>query len=193
MIPVEPMLEHRLIYPTSKEAGRVICEPLPEDTTTEADAFLWEWLEWLTNSTDNCLGLAANQIGFNVNAFHLQMTDEDEPRRFRNPVIVRASKRKRIFKDEGCMSFPGQYVDTERHEWVEVKDDINGTQVYKGLLGICVQHEIDHLNGTLHFDRKAHSTYISKGNKIGRNDPCPYCLELGREVKYKKCKDHFNA
>ena len=47
---------------------------------------------------------------------------------------------------------------------------------------VCVQHEIDHLNGKTIMDRRAVNT-IKNENKIGRNDPC-HC---GTKKKYKKC------
>ena len=169
-----------IIHPSSRMDMRFESAPVTEKA--ENEQFLWEWLEYVTEEADNCLGMAGCQIGINERAFYLPLVDQ-EPVRFRNPEIIRYSKQRRVYKDEGCMSFPGQFIDTLRHVWVEVKDDINGTKVYKGQLGICVQHEMDHLDGVLIFDRKAHSTYIRGGEKIGRNDLC--VCNSGK--KYKKC------
>ena len=47
---------------------------------------------------------------------------------------------------------------------------------------ICVQHEIDHLNGVVCMDRKVNTTIV-KDAKVGRNEPCP----CGSGKKYKKC------
>jgi peptide deformylase len=143
---------------------------------------MWEWLEFLTEDAGNCLGLAAVQIGIPVRAFYLKLPNE-EAVRFRNPEIIKKSKKKVVFKDEGCMSFPGKFVDTERHVWVTVRDDINGEKTYKGLLAVCIQHEMEHLDGKFCFDSRAHSQYIREEEKIGRNDPCP----CGSKKKYKKC------
>jgi len=51
------------------------------------------------------------------------------------------------------------------------------------LEAICVQHEIDHLNGITIHDRENKSKPIISEKKIGRNDPCP----CGSGKKYKKC------
>ena len=50
------------------------------------------------------------------------------------------------------------------------------------LESVCVQHEIDHLNGVVCMDRKVNTTIV-KDKKIGRNEPCP----CGSGKKYKKC------
>ena len=50
------------------------------------------------------------------------------------------------------------------------------------LEAVCVQHEIDHLNGVVCMDRKVNTTIVAD-KKIGRNEPCP--CESGK--KYKKC------
>ena len=50
------------------------------------------------------------------------------------------------------------------------------------LEAVCVQHEIDHLNGIVCMDRKVNITIVAD-KKIGRNEPCP--CESGK--KYKKC------
>lgn len=170
----------KIVIPDSEEDMRSTSSPVSD--YEEDELFMWEWLEFLTEETENCLGLAARQIGINASAFYLH-ADDTGPIRFRNPEIMNYSQEKRVYKQEGCMSFPGKFIDTERYVWVTVKDDINGTRTYTGRLAVCIQHEIDHLNGVLFFDRQAHSTYIRGGDKIKRNDPCP----CGSLKKYKKC------
>ena len=61
--------------------------------------------------------------------------------------------------------------------------DKNKDDELRLLESICVQHEIDHLNGATILDREDKSEPIVVKTKIGRNDPC-YC---GSEKKYKKC------
>jgi peptide deformylase len=67
-----------------------------------------------------------------------------------NPEIVESSKEKFSF-EEGCLSFPTQFAEIERPAHVKVKYlDYNGNEQIKDfgkLASICVQHEIDHLNG----------------------------------------------
>ena len=48
---------------------------------------------------------------------------------------------------------------------------------------VCVQHEIDHLNGIVCMDRKVETSYKRTEKKVGRNEPCP----CGSGKKYKKC------
>jgi len=73
-----------------------------------------------------------------------------------NPKITKMSKEKE--KDmEGCLSFPGIFLEIKRAKEVKVKGlDINGKKVNlkaKGLLARVLQHEIDHLDGVLFFNR----------------------------------------
>ena len=67
-----------------------------------------------------------------------------------NPEIVYAGQDKKIY-EEGCLSVPGVYDDVERPATVTVKAlDLNGEAFElqaEGILAVCVQHEIDHLNG----------------------------------------------
>jgi len=169
----------REIVKDREELSRVSTECTEE---IEEKENLWETLIDMTEERDNCLGLAACQIGVPVRAFYLHLRNED-PIRIRNPEVLELSKETTLFKNEGCMSLPGLFMDTVRHAWIKIKDDINGTKTYSGLLGVCMQHEIDHLNGVLMFDRKAPSTYIREGTKTRRNDKCT----CGSGKKYKKC------
>ncbi|MFN8791689.1 MAG: peptide deformylase [Bdellovibrionales bacterium] len=78
-----------------------------------------------------------------------------QPLRLVNPRIV-GGEGKQTF-DEGCLSIPGFYETVERFNVVEVEaEDLNGkTFRFKtdGLLAVCVQHEMDHLEGKLFIDR----------------------------------------
>tara|TARA_R110002073_G_scaffold227007_1_gene387737 strand:- start:514 stop:861 length:348 start_codon:yes stop_codon:yes gene_type:complete len=97
------------------------------------------------------IGLAANQIGINKRVCIVHV---EQPIVLINPLII-AKKGNTLFK-EGCLSFPGDEVTTQRYSYIEVVA-INHENVLtfsreKNLLEcICVQHEIDHLNGiTMH-------------------------------------------
>jgi len=73
-----------------------------------------------------------------------------------NPKIIKRSSKKE--KDtEGCLSFPGIYIELKRAEKVEVKArNINGEKIRfkaEGLLARVLQHEIDHLNGIVFYKR----------------------------------------
>jgi peptide deformylase len=151
---------------------------------------IWERLEEYTVNNPNCLGMAGVQVGLPYRAFYLKLPELGEFR-FRNPIVKEVSVSKSLFKNEGCMSFPGVFIDTLRADWIDVYDDINGLRRYSGLLGICVQHEMEHLNGETMFQNRAPSDY--KKVKVGRNDPCPECLAAGKKKvpKFKKCLLHY--
>ncbi|MFM8542618.1 MAG: peptide deformylase, partial [Chakrabartia sp.] len=109
------------------------------------------------------IGLAAIQVGVakRVLVIDLQERDEEsgavirEPRVFINPEIVETSEDLTVYS-EGCLSVPDQYADVERPSIVKAKWlDENGKaheEVIEGLLAICLQHEMDHLNGILFID-----------------------------------------
>ena len=81
-----------------------------------------------------------------------------------NPEIVNGTGKTTF--DEGCLSVPSFFETVERFETVEVKaQDVNGKEIRfttDGLLAICIQHEMDHLEGTLFIDHIS----FTKSNKI---------------------------
>ena len=95
------------------------------------------------------VGLAAPQIGVSLRVVVLQMPGE-EPIAIVNPEIVKRSLGK-VRSTEGCLSFPGKKVIMIRDKLITVKGfDANWNPIklkLRGLAGMCVQHEIDHLNG----------------------------------------------
>lgn len=101
------------------------------------------------------VGLAATQIDIHKRLFVADCSeDQNEPMVFINPEITEAEGH---FKnDEGCLSFPGVYAKVERAEKITVTAlDKNGERFSRsaeGLLAICIQHEIDHLDGKLFVD-----------------------------------------
>ncbi|MFB9377654.1 peptide deformylase [Kineococcus gynurae] len=108
------------------------------------------------------VGLAANQIGVDARVFVVDCPDEEERRvvaHVVNPVLkLPTGRRRRLDLDgEGCLSVPGQYSDLARPDRSEVTGvDVDGnpvTLVGTGLLARCLQHEVDHLEGTVYVDR----------------------------------------
>jgi peptide deformylase len=104
------------------------------------------------------VGLAAPQIGISLRLFVIDVaTGDDAPsqlRTFINPEIVQ--REGGISYEEGCLSFPGVHEEIERAERVKVRaQDIDGNSFEleaDGLLAIAIQHENDHLEGTLMVD-----------------------------------------
>jgi peptide deformylase len=101
------------------------------------------------------LGLAAPQIGISKQLFVWDIDDEVGPQAIVNPTIVESGG-EWVF-DEGCLSIPGLYVEILRPKEVLVKGwDLDGNEVTieaDELLGRLFQHELDHLNGVLMFER----------------------------------------
>jgi len=109
------------------------------------------------------IGLAAIQVGVpkRILVIDLQEPEQEggEPVRkplvFINPEIVTASDTVQPYT-EGCLSVPDQYAEVERPDRVRARWlDRDGTQhdeELEGLLGICLQHEMDHLEGVLFID-----------------------------------------
>ena len=109
-------------------------------------------LDILSKET-NAIGLAANQVGINTSVCVVKVT---KPIILINPKIV--GKFGKSFFQEGCLSFKGDYVLTERWTDIVVTADNHKNQLYfsfknSALECVCVQHEIDHLNGITMFDR----------------------------------------
>ena len=99
------------------------------------------------------VGLAANQIGIDS---AVCVTKVSKPIILINPKIV--GKFGKSFFQEGCLSFEGVYVITERWTDIVIKDDNHANQLFfsfekNALECVCIQHEIDHLNGITMFDR----------------------------------------
>lgn len=105
------------------------------------------------------IGLAAIQIGepLRVIVMDLAGSDEEpEPRYFINPVIVNPSGETKPY-EEGCLSVPDFSDEVERPARCKVEYlDYSGapqTLEAEGLLAVCIQHEMDHLEGVLFIDR----------------------------------------
>jgi peptide deformylase len=107
------------------------------------------------------VGLAANQIGVDARVFVLDCENADGERTVAavvNPVLILPPPpRDLMVGDEGCLSVPGSYVDTPRTATAAVEGfDANGEPLRidgTGTLSRCLQHETDHLDGTVYVDR----------------------------------------
>ena len=101
------------------------------------------------------IGLAATQVDVHKRLLVADVsTDRDDPRVLINPVIL--EKDGVAVTEEGCLSVPGYFEEVERAEHIHVRYlDRRGEQVeseMEGLLAVCVQHEMDHLEGKLFVD-----------------------------------------
>lgn len=102
------------------------------------------------------IGLAATQVDIHQQIIVIDISEEkDFPLVFINPVITIQDQTLDSY-DEGCLSVPGFYETVERPVGIKVEAlDKQGKPFVmepEGLLAICIQHEIDHLNGKLFVD-----------------------------------------
>ena len=102
------------------------------------------------------VGLAATQIGRNIRMVVIDISeDKNALRVFVNPEIIERSEELEEC-EEGCLSLPGIYEKVKRPARVKVRaQDLEGNPfeiACDELLSVCVQHEIDHLNGTVFVD-----------------------------------------
>lgn len=115
------------------------------------------------------IGLAATQVDIQAQIVVIdvptyrvdaqgQETDEvasSHKRILINPKILETSSQTSVYQ-EGCLSLPGQYADVERPAHIRYAyQNLEGTRCEEeaeGLLAVCIQHEIDHLNGVLFID-----------------------------------------
>jgi peptide deformylase len=101
------------------------------------------------------IGLAATQVDVHQRLLVADVSpDKSDPHVLINPEII--EKDGVTVSDEGCLSVPGYYEEVERAEHIRVRFlDRNGEQQEmeaEGLLAICIQHEMDHLEGKLFVD-----------------------------------------
>jgi len=128
------------------------------------------------------VGLAATQVDVHERLIVIDVSDsQDQLQVFVNPEIIWASEEKKVY-DEGCLSVPGIYDGVERPSRVKVRAyDLDG-QPFEieadGLLAVCIQHEMDHLQG------KVFVEYLSplKRNRI-KTKLLKEERELSREKK----------
>jgi peptide deformylase len=101
------------------------------------------------------IGLAATQVDVHRRLLVADVSAEkNDPHVFINPEIL--EKDGVAVTEEGCLSVPGYYEEVERAEHIRVRyldrDGCEREGEFEGLLAICVQHEIDHLDGKLFVD-----------------------------------------
>lgn len=101
------------------------------------------------------IGLAATQVGVDQRVMVVDVSEKgDQPRAYINPEILSQDGTETM--QEGCLSVPGVFEEVERAERIRVRaQDPEGKLVEfeaEGLLAVCIQHEIDHLDGKLFVD-----------------------------------------
>jgi len=128
------------------------------------------------------IGLAAPQVGESLRVIVLDVAGKDEkpaPMKLANPEIVWASD-ERAVQEEGCLSLPEHYAEVERPARVRVRyldydNEIREIEA-DGTLATCLQHEMDHLEGTLfvdHISMLKRNIILRKLRKMKRAEPEP--------------------
>ena len=102
------------------------------------------------------IGLAATQVNVHERMILVDVSeDRSELRVLINPEVIAAGPEKKSFQ-EGCLSVPGIYDDVERPDQIRIRALNEHGQTVEfdadGLLSVCIQHEIDHLNGKVFVD-----------------------------------------
>ena len=115
------------------------------------------------------IGLAAIQVGEPVCIIVMDLAREGEPpapRYFVNPEILWASEETQPY-EEGCLSVPDIFDEVERPARVKLRyRDYQGEQIEEdaeGLFAVCIQHEMDHLEGVLFLD---HLSRLKRENAL---------------------------
>ena len=111
----------------------------------------------LTMYDANGIGLAATQVNNHVRLVVMDLSNNrDDPKIFVNPRYKVLKDHNMFEFEEGCLSIPGFNETIARPDKIElIWQDINGkehTDTPEGLLTVCIQHEIDHLDGKLMVD-----------------------------------------
>jgi peptide deformylase len=191
-----------------KEDNPVINKKLRKVSVDEGLKIAEELLNILSERKDG-IGLAANQVGIDA---AVAVVNVREPLILINPVIT--EQWDEIPYYEGCLSFPKRGVHTKRYRNVIIQTEqeesgwyfsgVEGSEEGKGtweqdskkhdqeqrlLEAICVQHEIDHLNGMTIMDRENKPKPIVSKKSYGRNEIVGITDgDTYKEIKYKKAK-----
>lgn len=170
-----------MIITNNEEALRVKCEDVLPEEINQLIETLESELNYSNKLGSGGIGLAAPQIGIAKNIAIIRLNNY-------NINLVNCKLEKGydpiLFRQEGCLSFPGKVEDTTRFQEVHIVNNLvyPNTFIATGLLAVVCQHELDHLNSTLFMDRKVQKI-LSLNKKIRPNDMC----SCGLNRKYKKC------
>ena len=199
-----------------RDDNPLINKKLREVSVEEGMAIATELFQILNQRGDG-IGLAANQVGIDA---QVAVVNVREPLVLINPKII--SKDVEIPYYEGCLSYPKKGVHTKRYRDIVVsteqsesdwyfsgaEENSDGKSVWdKGnmkqdqenriLESVCVQHEIDHLNGVVCMDRKVETSYKRDTKKIGRNEIVELIggahMNVVTKMKWKKAQSFIKT
>ncbi len=146
-----------------------VSTPVKDGVDDETRALMDDMLQTMYAAPG--IGLAAVQVGVLQRVIVMDLAREGEdraPRCFVNPEIVWASE-ETVPYEEGCLSIPEVYDEVTRPARVKVRYlDYAGDTVEEeaeGLYAVCIQHEMDHLNGVLFID---HLSRLKRDRAVAR-------------------------
>ena len=195
-----------------KHDNPLINKKLKEVSVEEGRTIATELFQILNKRGDG-IGLAANQVGIDA---QVAVVNVIEPLVLINPKII--NKEHPIDYFEGCLSYPKKGTPTKRYRDIIIQtaqsesgwyfsgadslQNVRGSWEEKNkedeqerriLESICIQHEIDHLNGITIHDRENKSKPIVSQKKIGRNEIITIQKDGEEKVlKYKKAQRFLN-
>ncbi len=136
------------------------------------------------------IGLACPQIGINKKVAIVRVGGSNNISLNLVNAKIKNGYSPFLFKEEGCLSFNGKLNDTMRYQEIHIIDNLvmPHSFIATGLVSVAIQHELDHLDGILFFDRVVAKNHLKV--KIRPNDLCicgkPDIL-TGKMKKFKRC------
>ncbi|AWT48108.1 peptide deformylase [Psychrobacter sp. YP14] len=132
---------------------RTIAEPI-KTVDAEIKQLIKDMIETMYDAKG--IGLAATQVDRHIQLIVMDLSENnDSPRVFINPKVTPLVEDKKPY-EEGCLSVPDVYDSVDRPVKVKIEAlDADGNafeEIAEGLLAVCIQHEMDHLNGVLFVD-----------------------------------------
>jgi peptide deformylase len=129
----------------------------------------------------NGVAIAAPQIGIFKRVFISPVNKKLIT--FVHPKLVEILDPEPCPTTEGCLSFPGTSVYTNRPRKIKVIDATEEERILIEIEAVAFQHELNHLDGITFFSQGVVTSPPMLVEKIGRNEPCP----CGSGLKFKKC------
>lgn len=139
-----------LVYPDTRL--RTIAQPV-KTVDDRIRTLVTDMIETMHDAEG--IGLAATQVDVHEQVIVMQIPDDqEEPRVLINPKIIEFDGE--TIYDEGCLSVPEYYAPVKRAETIKITALDEQGEIYEleadGLLAICIQHEMDHLQGKVFVD-----------------------------------------
>ena len=152
---------------------RTIAAPVKE-VNAEIKTLISNMIETMYDADG--IGLAASQVDRHIQLIVMDLSEnKDKPVVFINPKVTPLVEEKQPY-EEGCLSVPDVYDKVERPNKVRIEAlDAEGNaidEIAEGLLAVCIQHEMDHLNGVIFVD------YLSRLKQTRARDKVKKVLKI---------------